>query len=175
MSGVPTSLRLSCIPPENASITCSGHHSILQSEGAIDEDVLDPDRGLARIFIGGPGGDRIRVEDDDVSRVPGSDLPALVQPESLSRGERHMADRVGLARIFRGGAAVVRSRVEVDDGRLVPVRDLSAVLTPESLSRGERHVPDRLGTIEITLVADVGVHSAWDGALRARMGPVPDE
>src|SRR5690625_4835162 len=141
MSGVPTSLRLSCIPPENASITCSGHHSILQSEGAIDEDVLDPDRGLARIFIGGPGGDRIRVEDDDVSLVPGSDLPAVVKPESLSRGERHVPDRLGkIENTLVADVGVQNAWERPPRARMGPVTDEDAVTDRKSTRLNSSHV-----------------------------------
>src|SRR5690625_2262448 len=93
--GALTSLLRSLRPPQDASGTYSGHLSVLQRESTVDEHVIDPFRGPARILVRGFGTHRSRIEDHDIGLVSRGDLASVAKPESLGRRVRSAERRVG--------------------------------------------------------------------------------
>src|SRR5262245_44184021 len=55
--------------PERATRFGTGRLPILKRERAVHEDMSDADRILVRLLVGGPVGDRTRIEDRDVGEV----------------------------------------------------------------------------------------------------------
>src|SRR5947209_8703346 len=78
---------------ERTSADLSCQFSLVKREHAVHQHVLDSDRRLRRIFVGGAIVHGLRIEDGDVGEPSGTQLAPLAQVDTLCGERGEFTDR----------------------------------------------------------------------------------